>query len=376
MADTAGSVRPKKVLINALHAKSGGGITYLCEMLPRLAEQDGLVLTVLLHRDQREQFDFSGAPVAIEIADFKPGRLRELFWEQTRLPSVARRLGADIVFSPANFGPLTGPPSVILFRNALEVGDHDRRPSKILYWLALSAMTRLSGMRAQKIIAVSEYAGSALAGNSTGIRRKISVIHHGVSPNFRPAENPPEKQEKFLLAVGDIYIQKNYRVLIEAFAKVHRAFPELELRIAGAPLDSAYFDRLRDDVDRHGLSDCVRFLGRQDRASLVSLYQQCEIFLFPSLAETFGQPLAEAMACGAPAIASNATAMPEIAGDGALLCNPGDARALAEQIVSLLRDPARREALSRAALHRSNKFSWDRCARETCAVLLDAAKSP
>jgi len=190
--------------------------------------------------------------------------------------------------------------------------------------------------------------------------------------------SPPQAgdaRENFLLAVGDLYIQKNLHSLIEALALVRRQHPAIALRLAGAEIDADYAAALHRLVRERDLCDAVIFLGRRETAEIVELYRRCAVFVFPSTAESFGMPLVEAMACGAPIIASNTTAIPEIAGDAALLCDPTDPRDIAAEILRLLDDPTLRQSLSARAILRAKTFSWSDCARRTAAVLREAAAS-
>jgi len=362
--------KPSRILLNALHAKSGGGITYLRNMLPRLAADDRLDLHLLIHTDQHTLFAPLPPSVTLHEVNFRQGFWGRVLWEQARLPRLARRLGIDITFSPANFGPLFAPGLVVLLRNAVEVGRNERRMIKRLYWIALGFMTALSVLRSRRVIAVSDYAGKSLTfGLVKKSAGKLSIIHHGIDPLFTPGAvgpaNPP-----FLLAVGDLYVQKNFGTLIEAFALVARSYPHLSLKIAGRPVDMDYCKHLETVVQRLGLAGSVEFLGEVGRDDLILLYQRCRIFVFPSIVETFGEPLAEAMACGATIASSRTTAMPEIVGDAALFFDPSDAEDMARNIVNLLEDDVlSRDLATRGAL-RAKKFSWDDTARHTADVLV------
>ena len=106
---------------------------------------------------------------------------------------------------------------------------------------------------------------------------------------------------------------------------------------------------------------------------LLDLYRRCGVFVFPSLVETFGNSLVEAMACGAPVAASNSAAMPEVAGEGALYFNPNDVPDMASVIGSLLDDPVLRRASGQKALERAKLYSWSSTAEKTLTILLDAA---
>ena len=114
-----------RVLINGLHAKSGGGITYLRNVLPLFGADPTLEVHLFIHVDQYETFSKSGDGVRIHLLNFPTGFFRLLLWEQAVLPVMAKMIGADVVFSTANYGPFTMRNHVILLRNAPAVeGDY------------------------------------------------------------------------------------------------------------------------------------------------------------------------------------------------------------------------------------------------------------
>jgi glycosyltransferase involved in cell wall biosynthesis len=143
--------------------------------------------------------------------------------------------------------------------------------------------------------------------------------------------------------------------------------------IAGSRIDEDYYDRAVALIAELGLEDAVSMVGRLPAEKLRPLYQRCLLFVFPSTAETFGLPLVEAMACGAPIASSNSTAMPEIVGDAALLFDPFDTAAMVEALCRLIESPELRARLSQAALQRAAQFSWRQTARQTADVLCRAA---
>lgn len=357
-----------RVLVNGLHAKSGGGVTYLRELMPRLAALPELAVTLLLHEDQRGLYPDLPDQLPIHWVDFRNSFARLLIWEQLRLPGLARRLGSAVTYSPANFGPLFAPAPVVLLRNTLAVGQSDRRWRKQIYWLVLGWMTHWSVRRAPVALAVSRYAGEVLTeGLSAHQKNKLVIVPHGVSPRFHPDDSP---RQDFLLAVGDLYVQKNLHGLIEALALLAEALPDLRLKVAGRPVDKAYGDRLRQRLAQLGLSDRVDFLGSLAPDQLADLYRQCRLFVFPSLAETFGNPLVEAMACGAPVACARITAMPEVAGDAVEYFDPRDPADMARSLKNMWTDAARREEYSARAVRRAALFSWEETAQRTANALV------
>ena len=119
-------------------------------------------------------------------------------------------------------------------------------------------------------------------------------------------------------------------------------------------------------------SPAVRFTGYIADADLPALLSGALAFVFPSLYEGFGMPLLEAMACGTPVLASATSALPEIAGDAALLIDPEDTAAIADGMARLASDAVLRADLRARGLARAAQFTWERCAQETLAVLLKA----
>ena len=178
--------------------------------------------------------------------------------------------------------------------------------------------------------------------------------------------------DEFLLAVGTIEPRKNLSVLIRAFEDLMRAKPQsgLQLVIAGGAgwLSGPLFEAIRNSPasERIVLTD---YLGDDD---LRALYSSCRAFVYPSIYEGFGLPPLEAMACGAPVIASTALALEETTGGAAILFDPRQPAELAERLVHVLDNENDRIKLAEAGRRRAAEFSWERSARETLAVYAHA----
>ncbi len=365
--------RPVRVLVNALHAKTGGGVTYLRNVLPLLAGDPGMEVHLCVHEDQRPLLPEDLGGVSVHFLSFKSGFWRLQFREQVEVPRLARRIGAHVTFSPANYAPLAAPNSVILLRNALSVAFVERRPVKLAYWAAVYLGTALSLMVCRRAIAVSDYARRSAGGALLRlVGGRIIVVPHGVGPIFSPPEGA-SRREKFLLSVSDIYVQKNLKNLLYAVARLRASHPDITLKIAGRPIDAHYFASLKRRLGRDGLEGCVEFLGYVPPEDLVDLYRRCAVFVFPSSVETFGNPLVEAMACGAPIASSNTAAMPEVLGDAAVYFDPADVKDMAGVLDRLLKDPGLCRDLGEKALARSRDFSWQRTTARTLDVLKQAA---
>ena len=125
---------------------------------------------------------------------------------------------------------------------------------------------------------------------------------------------------------------------------------------------------LREQASRLGLEKQVMFTGVVSDQRLIELYQQATLFVFPSRYEGFGLPVLEAMACGCPVLSSNASSLPEVVGDAAILLDPMDVEGFTREMVRTMSDSDLRQDLRERGLARSAQFSWDRTARETIAV--------
>jgi glycosyltransferase involved in cell wall biosynthesis len=362
-----------RVLVNGLHSKTGGGLTYLRNVLPLLERQPGVEVHLCIHESQEALLPKGLKRTHVHLFGFRQGFWRLLWEEQVVIPRLARLLGADVTFSPANMGPMLAPNGVVLLRNAPGVVRIERRMHKWGYWILLYLATFLSVVTARRAIAVSEYAKRALAFGP--LRRKVTVVHHGIAKVFGPPAADVRGTDT-VLAVSDIYIQKNFDRLIEAFARLREERRDLRLVIAGQPIDADYFADLQAQVRALGVEDAVEFTGRVDLDVLVDLYRRCAVFVFPSTVETFGNPLVEAMASGAPIASSDAAAMPEVVGDAAILFDPDSVDAITAAAKRLLDDRALCDDLSAKAVERAKAFSWEKTVAGTAAVLREAAGKP
>jgi glycosyltransferase involved in cell wall biosynthesis len=201
---------------------------------------------------------------------------------------------------------------------------------------------------------------------------KISVLYHGVTPDFLPVTDQAKlaaTRQKyglgagpFLLSVGTVQPRKNYQRLIQALAKIDSP---VALAIAGGT--GWHTDEIFAEVTRLNLKNRVHFLGFVADGDLPTLYSAAAVLVYPSLYEGFGLPVLEAMACGTPVIASNCSAMPEVVGAAGLLVDPLDVDALAAAVTRLLNDAGLQQHLAQAGLARAAQFTWTGMA----ATLLD-----
>jgi glycosyltransferase involved in cell wall biosynthesis len=172
--------------------------------------------------------------------------------------------------------------------------------------------------------------------------------------------------DRFILSLGVIEPRKNLPRLLQAVALLNHAGKSLPLVIAGHPRNAQHRDELRQTAARDG--SAVHFLGEVPEPDLPPLLGAATLLAFVSLAEGFGLPLLEAMACGTPVVASRIAALAEVGGDAALYVDPDDPDAIAAAIQSLAQDSALHQRFQRAGLEQARQFSWAVAAQTLRAV--------
>ena len=304
-----------------------------------------------------------------------PNRPARLLWEQCLLPLQLRRRGVDLLHSPHHTTPLVAPGcrQVVTFHDLTFFLLPARYPpSRRLYFQAVS---RASARRADALIVPSETVKRDVVRILAVPQSRITTVYEAPAPIFRPIEDGAmlarvrqkyRLPHRFILSVGSLEPGKNRTRLIQAFHKLRRRGLEHRLVIVGGR--AWKYEGDLELVERLGLSGEVLFTGYVPAEELAALYNCAELFVFPSLYEGFGLPVLEAMACGVPVVTSNVSALPEVAGDAALLAQPHDIEELADAMERPLRQSRLRASLRARGLKRAAQFSWERAARETVAV--------
>lgn len=236
--------------------------------------------------------------------------------------------------------------------------------------------TKRTAWRARKVITVSEYSARDIELLYGLPRDRIVVIPNGVADDFRPAADASSLSDfrsrfafptdRFILFVGGADPRKNHRTFLRAYAQHSNRLAEYSLVLVGDPVHR--FGDMAQTARACGLERRVVCTGRLSVSDLRLLYSHADVFVFPSIYEGFGIPVLEAMACGAPVITSNTTALPEVAGDAAVLVNPENTEELADAIIRVLEDSDLRATLRAMGFERARRFTWERAAQRTLAV--------
>lgn len=273
------------------------------------------------------------------------------------LPRLLRRLRPALVHFQHAVSLVTPAPAVVTVHDlSFEhhpglMGFRDR----VVFRTAVPRSMR----KAARVFAVSERTKRDLIERYHVAEEKIVVTPNGVDPVFRP-HGPKADGSPYALFVGTLQPRKDPETAIAALGLV-----DGDLRLVLAGPDRGSGARARETASRLGLASRVEFRGHVERDELAALYRGAACLVLPSRWEGFGLPVVEAMASGTPVVASCVGAIPEVAGEAAVLVDPGDPSALAGGIERALAD---RERLVAAGLQRARAFDWRETARRTLDV--------
>jgi glycosyltransferase involved in cell wall biosynthesis len=370
------------LFINALAASAGGGLTYVRNVLPRLALREDTHTTVLLGGTLRNEI-IESARVTVLRGDYPAGAGGRFWYEQRHLPDMIRRAGADVLLSTGNFALYYSPvPQILLSRNALYTSSdflrdlRDRGDYRL--WIdteAKGALARWSVCAADCTVAPSAAFASDLR-QWTG--KDVVPIHHGFDHEafFRDQGSLPRDVQARLAAtegslrllfVSHYNYYRNFETLIRATSILKRKlYPRTVRLILTCKLNSKdnpgnyQADTAANLVRQLGIAEEVVELGAVPYASAHHIYRACDIYVTAAYAETFAHPLVEAMASGLPVIASDLAVHREICSGAAQYFPRFSSAALAEEVVKASQSADQVAAMREVGKLRSRDFSWDK----------------
>jgi len=375
-----------KIAINALSAKTGGGVTYLKNLIPRLAKLDRAHKYYIIVPKRADKLGMKHLNQAnIKVIETRiPNLASRLLKEQFGLPIILWKHHIDILYCPANIAPFFAPCKVVLLIQSINPYVNIKRRSyyQKTRLRIIRILSKISSAKACRVLALSDCSRNLVA-NELGINyTKIRRVYLGVDiQQFSDKQNHKvsgismviREIDRYILCVSNIAEHKNYAVLINAYARLSESLlGQYALIIAGKVTQRDYYNTLLKRVTELGIHERVKFLGEVKNSALSQVYRKASLFVLPSLVENFSFTVLEAMASGLPIITANSTALPEEIGDAGLLFDPNDPNDLRTKIEEVLTNQSLREELIKRGTERAKMFSWEKCAKETLAVFEEA----
>lgn len=338
---------------------------YAVQVLEHIAKIAGerhphLRIKVFVRANTRHHYSNAVQHLLIEMS-FRGGRFARVAHEQAILPWRARAENIDLLFSPGFVSPMFGASVLIstihdmYYRVLPEAVERFQR----LYW---RAMVPLTSRVCDCLLTVSENSRKDIERYLPAARGKVAVTP--LASRFEAVETQELSAHHgtpYILMIANLTPNKNVTRVVEAVALLRDQGNCVELIHIGSDVRG----ELAAAVETHDLHDRVRSLGKVDDATLIATARSSLCVVVASLYEGFGLPALEAQSLGAPLVCSVAGALPEVAGDAALMFAPDDSEALALHVVHLLQDPDLGRALRARGYANAARFSWQRTAELT-----------
>lgn len=304
-------------------------------------------------------------------------------WEQFLLPKAAEAAGCDILHCTSNTAPIRCKVPVITIihdiiylerLNLLKKGATLYQKFGNLYRrLIVPAVARKS----KAVVTVSHFEKERIK-SFLGLTNELYAIYNGVGDHFRviddnellvAAREKYNLPERFLFFLGNTDPKKNTPNVLRAFADINRK-SDIAYKLVMLDFDENALLAILKDIGCTEIRKDIVMTGYVPNSELPAIINQCKVFLYPSLRESFGIPILEGMACGVPVVTSNTSSMPEVAGDAALLVDPAKPKEIVAAVERIIADDALRAELCKKGIERAKLFSWTNMASEYLKLYL------
>ncbi len=364
------------IKISPLTVLRTGIPNYILNLLRSIAEKDSSN-EYFLYTNRPIPFDL-GLPERFKtvVVRFPSPRLQ--LWYQVGLPIRMRRDRLDLFHDPVYPLPIGLPvPGVITIHDLsayTDPGVHSLRAS-----LAGKFYPRFLE-KARRIITISRFTGTEIARLFPEAADKVRVVYCGVNPGFRKVENGEllagvKKKhglpDRFFLFLGTMEPRKNLERLLDAFESVGDRIRHYMVITGGRGWS---YGGILSKIENHPFRERIVLTGFVSNDELPALVSMADFLVYPSILEGFGLPIIESMACGTPVITSSVSAMPEVAGDAAVLVDPFSVSSIAGGLIEMAENESLRNELSAKGLERASLFTWNKAAEETLEVYREAAE--
>jgi glycosyltransferase involved in cell wall biosynthesis len=347
----------------AMPGRRVGAGVYTFELI-RALEAAGTSLDVFVNERDIDELSAELPKVTFHQVSTR-SRPARIAWARFVLPRRVRAISPNVFHGPHYTlpGRLRCASAVTFHDPTFFTHPHVHEAAKVAYF---TRAARSGIRRATRVIAVSEYARNGAVEHGGADPQKVDVVYEGVDlERYRPAERPPPERP-YILFVGALEPRKDVPTLIEAHTRLSERGFSHELVLCGLPAWGV------EQIERAiaNAPDPTRILrtGYVSDEEKIDLYRGASVFVYPSIAEGFGLPVLEAMACGTPVVTTTGSAPEEVVGQAGLLVPAQDADALADSIARVFDDSELASDLKRKGPQRAASFTWTKAAEQTVAV--------
>ncbi len=329
-----------------------------------------------------------------ETANFKIIKLKGGFyplWEQIALPRAAKKMGCQILHCTSNTAPVfISIPLVVTLHDIIYMESSYfkiLRGTGSLYQKFGNAYRKIFVpkivRKSKKIITVSNFEKNRI-GQFFGIGSdpRLEAVYNGVSEHFKLVTDLVELKrvkdkyhlpDRYFFFLGNTDPKKNTKGTLKAYSDFLKQ-TGLDVKLVMLDYDQPELEKLLDEIGDKDLINHIILTGYVVNTDLPAIYSQCELFLYPSLRESFGIPMLEAMGCGVPVITSNTSSMPEVAGDAAIIVDPYKPEEISAAMINIQMDNELKADLIKKGLVRAAKFSWKAMAQHVLEIYRNMGK--
>ena len=301
-------------------------------------------------------------------------------WEQNALPKAAKKEGCDILHCTSNTAPVSpGMPLVTTLHDIIYMESISIFKKGGTWYQKLGNMYRRWNVPrvvkiSDKIITVSKFERNRIAEffKIPQNDNRLVAIYNGVTEHFRKIDNKDELDrvknlyslpDNFFFFLGNTDPKKNTPGVLKAFSDYLKKTKD-DMYLVMLDYEESALTKILSDIGDKELRSKIILTGYVVNTDLPAIYNLCKIFLYPSLRESFGIPMLEAMRCGVPVITSNTSSMPEVSGNAAYIVDPYKPEEITEGIIELLSNKKLRDDLIEKGYKQSQKFSWKNMAKD------------
>lgn len=311
-------------------------------------------------------------------------------WEQISLPIAAKKHGCDILHCTGNTGPVNSKIPLILTlhdiiyleRSVLSIMRSSNSAYQKFGNLYRKWVVPELVKKCRKIITVSAFERQRISDHFRMENdSRLITVYNGVGEDFKRVSDHGELRrirekyglpDRYFFFFGNMDPKKNTPGTLQAFSRYLQQTKD-DVKLVMTDFNRSELKKMLQCTGDTRLEDRIILTGYVDHKDLPTIYSQCALFLYTSLRESFGLPILEAMACGAPVITSDSSSMPEVAGSAALLTDPFSPQKMADAMVLVQENPAVRRQMITEGYRRASAFSWATMAEKMLEIYGQAA---